>query len=587
MLMNPAANIILGNVPLPIGRSNIGLGPSVTPQDYGALSNGVANDAAALTAANAASIPIIFYTGNMRIATNTTVTSPFIKHRGCTITVDNCVLTFADFNALKADNIFVCINGGSVVFLDNSLVEGAVDPRWFGALTCDRATVQSGAIQTANVLAFNRANASITSGFVDVRFAGRMCFNATLTVCNARNKGAIGAGWNTTELVFTHTGAMMIAGSGSSTLFDTCYLTGFLCLRTVTPAISLASYIGFGFMEYSTVKTTTTTPPTIANLLTYPIGLIAVGLAGFTVDFVRFSDSMIGFYSRFTSGTYGRELWNVNGTAGVAGDIRVAMYLDGRGVNGNPGNNSFQIIHPLAYKGAFIGKYYGIVCDGRTSTLPGPDMQDIHPYNFETAYADFGLVMSSGGSADTDNKFEKLIIDNCSTVNVYIVGLGVSGSVTIIDSHLTGLTGNAQLVSIDSCIGAVNLRATTFDGASGFASSVGVLTTNTVNGLNITDCNFYNVLYGMQIQGGCVGFIFDNITYRSSPAQTVVNLVHLFAGANNGWVGFISNCGVVTSNIVQIDVGSNNNKFYTPLQIAGASSAGLVNNLGTGNVNLG
>lgn len=529
-----------------------------------------------------------YYVGSKTFAANTTVTSPVTMLSGAVFTINNGVtLTLPpEFSALGGGKIFNCIGTGRVLF--SQCPKGGVDPRWWGLLTCDLATIQSAPIQTANVAAFTAANASITSGHVSLGFAGRACFNDTLPTMDATGKGVRGMGEQITDLMFTHAGAMLAGGTGTSAKCDCIFHEDFTAGRPTAPvANTVTDYRGNGFADPATYADTATTPPTLAQLKGMAVGLILIGAANPKTNRVRYNDNMIGIYGRHTTGWDGERPVIAQGTVGTVNDTRVGVYLDGRGVAaaGTSMNGSFKVQTLTVVNGSFLGLSYGIVRDGRQSTAATyGDIRDTAPRDLETSGLTYGEVNISSGLLDENSHSHGAWHDTSKVNCMWFTGYGPVGTFQATKVRLTTVNGAGQAIFVQGpCHGSIAIDGS-IDGASAYAVVVAVGTAGAVSGVKVSG-SVRNVRFVYVLQTGAEGCHMGPFEYFAYPGQGAENIGVIQPGAENNFLDIVINNGEVSGAALLIQ--GDDNRYLTPMKKAAATWGSAVSVTGVGNVNVG
>ena len=352
-------------------RSALGLGPLKTPQDFGAVCNGVTDDSAALSRASAAGALIVHRSGILRVATNTTLTTPLYMEPGAALLMDNAVLAFADGSQFQAPPLqfFLFAGTGNVTF-DHSTLPNGIDPRWFGMVVTDQGHIATSSQQSLNVSAINRAATSYPIGLINMQWTGKIDLNGTIYLQN-NFQGMVGVSEQATQVTWTHNGAFMVVGSGVSTMqMDGIWYEKMTLRRDHAPGVLRTTAEAAGFLTNNTMLTTGTTPPTLSALVALPIGVIEFGCANLRRSHVRVNDCFIAEYSTYTTGTHGDEFCCAYDFAGVSGEVRYLTYLDDRGVGtyGTSMNGDWHPFHTWSNRGGYVGVHIGMAQDARTST---------------------------------------------------------------------------------------------------------------------------------------------------------------------------------------------------------------------------
>lgn len=530
---------------------------------------------------------VLYGPGVTSITTNTDLSgAPIEMLNGATFNITGGTLTLPA--AFKAPSTRIFTGNITDIYWLNAPTDG-VDPKWFGLVTST--SIPSGAIQSANVTAWNAAEESFGFGFVR-GWNGQAWFNGTLNCMSGSGKGVKGVASGSTILNFTHDGAMFSGGSGSgSGYYDQTYIQDLTCNRTVAPTATITAYEAAGYLDISTYATTTTTPPTLATLKAQSTGLVLMGAANPRTDRCRFNDCMIGMYGRYTTGWDGDAPFMAHATAGTVNDIRVGIYLDGRGTApaGTSMNGSFKIKTPTVVRDQFVGKAYGIIRDGRQSTAAtAGDIRDYFPSRPETSGMDYGEFFKSAGSLDENGWSINPTHDTCRVNAIWGAGLGPGGCFRVSEPRISMVAGASQFAYAQGpCHGAYELTDGSFDGATAFSTLTGFATNGAVTGFAASG-SVTNVNFGYVLTSGAEACRMGPFTYNSFPAQGASYFGVLNSGALNNDLEVIINNGAITNQVLLISAGAANNAYRTPKQSSTGTSSALVLNSGGGtNNNLG
>jgi len=405
---------------------------TVSPEDFGAVSNGTTDDRAAIALADAAGA-FVFTAGAYKIASNLTIANNVRFEPGASIVVPTGVtVTFSGYVDAWVAQIFQCSGTGKVVL--NAVRNKVGFPEWWGA----KANDSTGSVPANNVLAIHAELAALQ--IIDLQGSDYF-INATIKILypNRHLRGVSSIydsvyGTGATRLLMTDgtTDVLQVgpdANPGTIAQFiEGVKVTGIAVARTVAPVVASAcSAIRAQFI-----------------------------LESYFED-VRGDESMIGWTfngvvhaivnrcsaKRTSAGTGGTDSWK-------------GFYALGASGVGAGGNASLYISYShaddtRAVKTGGIGFY----ADGKFT--------DCFWIHCETVSSAVGMEVN--GNSATSNDFGNTdmtiihpVVDQFTVVGIYIHNMGASGSVSIIEPYCGPAPGaTAAIYAFTNKGGAINV----------------------------------------------------------------------------------------------------------------------------------
>lgn len=372
---------------------------------YGAVGDGITDNAAAFTAANAAP-SIVITSGSYYIGSNVTFIKEVTMMPGAIIYVPNGVaLVFNRGFKAGVYRVFNCSGTGVVQFSDEWMSTGY--PEWWGA------AANNGSVD--NVPYFSACIVALPETILQ---SADYWFNTTLKIQTEKRR-IIGQGWH-----FTITGSctrLLVKSASASTIqigYDT------------APPGGINYYLKE--VRLSNVHLTRSIAPVAGNASSSL--LIKFTLYTF-IDNVLAAESSRGYHLTGTVQSHLRQCYAFRSAAGTGGgtDYFWGYYLDGiSNLIAAGGNASTYITECTASTG-------GITLSLSTGLYADGDFADIFVNGFETTSCATGIGFIGGASLNTygqcDVQINQCILDTFTFAGIYLENIKNTGSITISNGY--------------------------------------------------------------------------------------------------------------------------------------------------------
>lgn len=406
---------------------------SVTPQDYGAVGNGVANDSGALFNACAASSAVHIPAGSYLIPASISFGSQLTFDAGAKLVIPTGVtVTFTGEVVAGVYQIFQCSGTGKVVFNWNKTDTGY--PEWWGAVPNDAGAVAGNvAAINASLVALRKTQLLPADYWVNARlymgepwrelsgsgekFGGSTSSLMTRILSTSATENVLQVGPD------TYPGSINALYQGNKV--NNVYLG-----RTVAPSINSAC-----------------------------VGLKNIYTLYALFENVTCAESMYGWEFYGTVQTQAYRCWSFRSVAGSGAgtDTWRGYYINGYApIAGlNSGNASVYLNYCNAQMGVAIATSAGFYLDNRFT--------DAFLESPESTGCETGIFVLGNASNTTFNyengnlQIKHPVMDAFTYAGIWFKNLNKFGSAEVIGGYYGASAGSRAAVAIDDCLGAIRV----------------------------------------------------------------------------------------------------------------------------------